>query len=98
MKSEGYVGYTDDELETDDIKKRDALIAWLKADMRGRKKAWEDTCAEYEDPEGWADFTDVTTDFKDLFEYVTSILCSRDRCSSLTYQTAAAAIEADTDE
>lgn len=93
-----YNGYKDDELETDEREKRDNLIAGLQHVIRDRKKDWEDTCAEYEDPEGWADYTDVTTDFKDLFDNVAKDLYERDRISLLTWDAAAAAIEADTDE
>ena len=63
-----YDGVADDELEPDDIKKRDRWIGYLKDRIKGHKADWEKTCNNYEDPLCWREYERNTIDFENVYE------------------------------
>jgi len=70
-----YNGVPDEDLEQDDIKKRDGLIESLKRSIKRLKEDWEKTCSNYEDPFGLRDCEHNTIDFENVYEEATS--CGR---------------------
>lgn len=63
-----YNGVLDEDLEQDDIKKRDGWIESLKRSIRMRKDDWEKTCSNYTDPLGWRDYEHNSIDFENVYQ------------------------------
>lgn len=85
-----YNGIADDELDPDDIKKRDRWVESLKNCIKSHKEDWEKTCSNYEDPLGWRDYEHNTIDFENVYEE--AISCGR--YQELSYIVTKAAREA----
>lgn len=63
-----YNGVLDEDLEQDDIKKRDGWIESLKRSIRMHKDNWEKTCSNFTDPLGWRDFEHSSIDFENVYQ------------------------------
>ena len=63
-----YNGIADDELDPDDIKKRDRWVESLKNCIKSHKADWEKTCSNYEDPLGWRDYEHNSIDFENVYQ------------------------------
>ena len=88
-----YNGVPDEDLEQDDIKKRDRLVESLKNSVKSLKESWEKTCNNYEDPLGWSDFEHNSTDFKNVYEEAAPYGYSQELCEIVTSSALEAADE-----
>ena len=61
-------GVPDEDLEQDDIKKRDRWIESLKRSIKMLKDDWEKTCDRYTDPLGWRDYEHNSVDFENVYQ------------------------------